>query len=129
MLADTFFEQTGWKGRSDEELCQNGNIAGKVYEHDFDLNDENFRKYLKSRGICSFENLEKCGDGFKKLEEHVDFLTNWNEDRVLSDDKLARSITGVPFDAPARKTFLWIWKSLRGKIQQAWELYSNNEVF
>lgn len=123
MVADTIFAQTGWKRRGNFALCQELDVLERIYDHDFDLNDEGFRNELETRGVLSFKKLENLS-----LEQHIDILQNWSEHRVLTDDILAYSITGLKFDEAHKKTSLRIWKITRGKIQDCWEIYNNPET-
>jgi hypothetical protein len=126
MEARTIYEQIGWVRHYPEQLCQETFLLEKVYEYDFDLNDLNFREYLEKRGIASFKSFEK---GLFDLEQTIDFLMNWDENRVLTDPSLSESITGLKFDEHDRAISLRVWKIQKGKLQDAWEIYKSNETF
>lgn len=131
MQAKTIFEQTGWERPhyAPEKICQDIKALEKVYEHDFDLNDNNFRNYLATRGVCSFKNLESCGEGWKTLDKHIDMLMNWSDQRFLDDPSTAYSISGLKFDEEHKQVSLKIFHITKGAIQDSWELYKANEVF
>jgi hypothetical protein len=124
MCAATIEEQTGWHRPYPESICQDIAYLEKVYEHDFDLNNADFRKYLQDRGVCSFKSLE--GDPLAKM---INFLMNWDEKRIFDDPWLAYSETGLKFDDAHKKTSIRIWKITKGRIQDAWEIWKENETF
>jgi hypothetical protein len=126
MCAETILSQTGWKRPYPQMICQDKDILMKITEYDFDLNDEAFREYLEKRGICSFKNFTP---GIMLLEQIIDFLMNWDEDRVMNDPSLAYSQSGLQFDKAHREVSLRIWKIMKGKMQDCWEIYKENEVF
>jgi len=126
MCAKTIFQQTGWNGRKGApiKLCQDINILQKIYEYDFDLNNIEFREYLENRGVCSFESLKQNPE---KLAWHIKCLMEFTEQDFLNDPDNTYSMSGLKFDEEHIKVSLKIWKTSKGAIQDAWEIFNSPE--
>jgi len=119
----TIQEQTGWKRPYPKMICQNSNILKNITEYNYDLTNTEFINYFRSRtGIL----LHKCED--VELEH---FLLNSSTSKAATNWLLNspeyKYHTGVAVSKYDRLIDIEINKVLRGKLQDCWELFSNNK--
>lgn len=134
MCAKSIFEQTGFKRLSTQGLCNEIKYLIKVNEYDFDLTDESFRDYLHNRGIISTKQFKIPATHAielivkdETLEEFIDKFTNWSDEKIK--EEYAFSIAGIPFSDEDKNQFLKSFKLSKAAMQDAWEIYKENEVF
>lgn len=117
-VARSIYEQTGWVRPYPKMICQEIEILEALHEYDFDLSDEDFLAYLKSRtGIMPFA---CCNRELKNF-----FLTDNGAEQWILESPEYKFLDGtmVPFGKD-REVKVRIIKIQKGKIQDCWELFN-----
>lgn len=128
-MAKSIQQQTGWTRPFPKQILQDPALLVKVTEYDYDLGDRAFLEYFIGRtGI-----LIGCEDNWE-LAEKLYFDPDW-ENWLLTTTELFYAETDdagqyigpgktkmVPF-GEAREDKVRVYKILKGRLQDAWELY------
>ena len=110
----SFEDQTGWQSpMPGKSICQDPKYLLRVKNFSYDLEDYEFIKYFTNRtGICLDIYVNPIT---KKIEPAGDMpFDEWKSGPGNRNSKL--------LDPEGKDRFLLI---IRGRLQQAWELYKN----
>ena len=122
----TIEQQTGWE-RPDAAplmICQDHKFLNKVSQHNFDLSDDKFLAYIKSRiGYClSKKNIKTLNN--PDAENY--FLTSPDLKYINDADgnpvPLEKQVM-VPLDSPDREHFVLSHRIIKARIQDSYELF------
>jgi hypothetical protein len=110
--------QTGYRRMYKYAICQDIEVLEKITKYDFNLLCEGFIEYLADRGIIGVGTAENI-----TVEQHIDIIQNWSDDEILNGEFYSESISGYRYTPEERKTTLRIHRIMKGKIQDAWEIF------
>ena len=117
-------DQTGWSRIHPMQICQEPEALLLVNTYSYDLSDPSFLSYF----------LNRCGIDLRCA--HLDpirsfFITApWTEVEcwILNSPELTYLTTGLPVAAAERPSIVKVWKIMRAKLQDCWELYQNIQM-
>lgn len=105
------------------QICQEPAALLLVGAYSYDVTDKSFLAYF----------LDRCGIDFRlvDLDHHRLFLISapWLEveEWILNSPELTYLSTLMPVPAEHRDVMVKVWKIIRGKLQDCWEVYQVNQ--
>lgn len=115
----TIYEQTGWKRKYPNMICQDINTLLKITEYSYDLTNKNFIKYFISRTCIQLGKEDNPNLAYFLLTS--DHATTW-----LLNSKDYKYANGENVTTKDRHIDVEINKIQCGKLQDCWELFKNN---
>ena len=118
----TIEQQTNWKRPVPTMICQDHDVLMAITEYSFDMDDEAFMAYARSRTGIQFGKEDKA-----ELARFL--LTDPDADRWLLESPDFRYLNGemVPFGRD-RELKVKFHKIMRGRLQDCWELYTSQNA-
>ncbi|MFA7346878.1 MAG: hypothetical protein WCZ86_03865 [Desulfurivibrionaceae bacterium] len=120
----TIQEQTGWRRVHPMQICQEPSALLAVSSYSYDLSNKHFVSYFLDR------------TGIDLHHDHLDrrrifFITApWPEVErwILSSPELTYLGTGLPVAEMERHSMVKVWKIMRAKLQDCWEIWITSIV-
>jgi len=116
----TIFEQTGWKGPLPISICQDMNILLKITEYDYDLRNQEFEEYCRSRfGFCRPQDPKYFEQLCDLTTDKKKFFESWKIcGRYASQEMIGKKISDDRLELEWK-----IFNITRGKLQDCWEIF------